>query len=144
MVDKNPIQTAGRRRRRQERFGMLSPVCILCVYPHLEALAAVKPDWLKQHGIPEDVVNRFLEEHHIDGRRHDPELVVPLCLNCHRVVTEGLLQAGVSMRHEKDPIAWLALMMDAEAVFFELFAESQRRKAELLRTIPACEGLKSE
>jgi hypothetical protein len=121
---------------------MLNPVCILCEYPH-SVLDAVTPDWLKQHGIPEDVLNRFLEAHHLDGRRHDPELVVPLCRNCHCEVTEGLLQAGVSMKAQSDPIIRVAVGLEAEAVFLEMLAKGHRRKAELLRNSRTW-GLKNE
>ncbi len=67
------------------------------------------------------------------GKNNDPNLVVSLCLNCHRTATEGLARAGVSMRSESDPIARVAQMLDALAAFFEMLVDVLRRWAELLR-----------
>jgi hypothetical protein len=81
VTDQNPIKTDARRRRRQERFENRSPKCILCGCPDLEALTQVSHRWLKVHGI---------ELHHVVAEVRDSDLVVPLCLNCHRTATEGL------------------------------------------------------
>ena len=128
-MDCNPIQTAGRNKRRQERHGGGSSVCMLCGYPDLVALIRVSPEWLTVHGCQRSL----LEKHHLAGRNHDSELTVPLCRNCHAEATEGFLKAGVSMRPEPNPIARVALQLDAQAIFHEDLAASNRRSAELLR-----------
>ena len=128
-MDRDPIKTAARARRRHERHGGDPSVCLLCGYSDLVALVRVSPDWLMAHGVPRSL----LEEHHLAGRKHDPELTVPLCRNCHAEATEGLLRAGVSMRPEPNPIARVALQLDAQAIFHEALAASERRSAELLR-----------
>lgn len=128
MKDKDPIATDVRRRRRQRRLGTDHPTCDLCGYSGLEALTPVTSGWLKAHGI---------ERHHVVGKNNDPNLVVSLCLNCHRTATEGLARAGVSMRSESDPIARVAQMLDALAAFFEMLVDALRRWAELLWEIVA-------
>jgi hypothetical protein len=129
MIDQNPVKTAVRRRRKQERLGSLSPFCVLCGNGDIETLVPVTPDWLRQRIPPE----RLIELHHVVGEQHDSDVVVPLCLNCHRIVTEGLAKAGVSMHPEPQPRERVALMLDALAVFFEFLVKSLRQWAEYLR-----------
>lgn len=106
-------------------------MCLLCREPDLETLTPVTLEWLKGHGV--DISRTLIEMHHLYGEAHDSELIVPLCLNCHRKVHEGLAQVCVSMKLEADSVARMAIMLDADAVFFEKFAESRRRMAEVLR-----------
>jgi hypothetical protein len=54
-------------------------------------------------------------------------------MNCHRRVTEGLAQTGISMRPEPEPRERVALMLDALALFFEFLVNSLRQWAEYLR-----------
>ncbi len=126
MTDNNPIVTAGRRRRRQKRFGVQNPVCLLCSERNLECLTAVTFDWLEAHQV-------LIEEHHVVGKKHDPAFVAALCLNHHRLATEGLMQAGVSMFREPNPRTRVALMLEALAVFLDMLAASVRRWAVILR-----------
>ena len=79
------------------------------------------------------VPGHLFEEHHIVGVKHDPELTILICRNCHAKVTEGLLRAGVSMRPEPDPVKRLVHMLDAQAVLFEKLTDAQKRWAEQLR-----------
>ncbi len=88
--------------------------------------------WLEERGIPKDWIDRLLEEHHIVGEAHDPDLTVTLCLNCHREITEGLAREGVSMRPEKNLRKLIARMLRASAVLFEFLATSYRKWASLL------------
>jgi hypothetical protein len=129
LMNIDPVKTAKRQRKRQERFGTLTPVCVLCGCDDLVKLAAVTVGWL----------SRF-QMHHVVGRNHDPELVVPICLNCHRGVAEGLAQAGVSMDAIGEPRERVALMLDALSTFFELLVEALRRWAASLR---ACDSKES-
>lgn len=131
MIDHNPIKTDVRRRKRQDRFDNADPRCIFCGYPEIEALTAVTLEWLKSHG--SCVPKALTELHHVVGKKHDSDLVVPLCLNCHRLVTEDLARAGISMHPERDSKTLVALMLDALASFFELLVAALRRWAELLR-----------
>jgi hypothetical protein len=126
MIDNDPIGTAGRRRRRQKRFSVENSVCRLCPESHLECLTAVTLDWLEAHQF-------LIEEHHVAGKRNDPDFVVPLCLNCHRLVTEGLAQAGIGMHREPNPQKRVAVMLEALAVFLDMLAAAVRRWAALLK-----------
>jgi hypothetical protein len=129
MIEATQIKTERRRRRRQVRFGVENPTCILCGNGEIETLAAKRLGWLERH-LPPEV---FIELHHPVGWNYDPNLVVPVCMNCHRIVTEGLARAGISMRPEPEPRERVASMLDALAVFFELLVDSLRRWAEYLR-----------
>jgi hypothetical protein len=130
MKDQNPIRTATRKTGREERLGKHA-FCTFCGYACLESLTQVSLDWLEARGIP---IGRFLEEHHIAGEAHDPDLMVTLCMNCHREITEGLAREGVSMRPEKNLPKFIAMMLRASAVLFESLADSYRKWANLLES----------
>jgi hypothetical protein len=125
-VDKNPILTARRRRRRQERFGSLNPVCVVCGCKEIEKLASTTIGWLFQRA-------NLVELHHVVGHHHDPDLVVPLCMNCHRAATESLAKAGVTMNPVCEPHERVALMLDGLSTFSELLVTSLRGWAKFLR-----------
>ena len=98
----------------------------------MESLTQVSRAWLEARGISKDGIKRLLEKLHIVGEKHDPDLTVFLCLNCHREITEGLAREGVSMRPEKNLLKLIALMLRASAVLLELLATSFRKWASLL------------
>jgi hypothetical protein len=133
MRDQQPIRTARRNALREERLGG-NAFCLLCGYACLESLTRVSGKWLEMRGISKDRIERLLEEHHIVGEAHDPDLTVTLCLNCHREIAEGLAREGVSMRPEKNLRKLIALMLRASAVLFEFLAASYRKWASLLET----------
>ena len=78
----DPIRTDARRAR---RVRALAPdaACVLCCVTTLEALIAAD--------------RTLLEAHHACGRANDPALTVPVCRNCHAVLTEGQRAAGASL-----------------------------------------------
>ena len=95
------------------------PACIYCGHAELVALRRVS--------------RKYLREHHVLGRHHDPDLTVFVCLNCHALVhDEKLPDAEVDLKRESDPIKRVATMLRAEAVHFEMLASSKRRQAALL------------
>ena len=59
--------------------------------------------------------------HHVAGRRNDPDLTVPLCLNCHAAQHESMLTGGVQLRDDTTPTATmldrLARMLGGAGVF---------------------------
>lgn len=77
----NPIATSGRRARREQRFG-LNAACVRCGITTPETLVPLK--------------RRFLEDHHVCGQANDAALTVPVCRNCHAVLTERQQAAGVT------------------------------------------------
>ena len=131
MRDSRPIRTARREAQRRDRLGC-TPFCLFCGYGCLESLTSVSRKWLEANGVPKDRIDRLLEDHHFTGEAHDPDLVVTLCLNCHREITEGLAREGVSMRPETNPIKLTVLRLRASAVLFESMARSHREWADVL------------
>ena len=131
MRNQQPIRTARRKVRREDRLGS-DAFCLFCGYACLEALTQVSRKWLEERGVPKDRIDRLLEEHHIFGDAHDPDLTITLCLNCHREITEGLAREGVSMRPEKNLRKLIALILRASAVLFDFLAASYRKWASLL------------
>lgn len=131
MKDCQPIRTARREAQRRDRLGC-TPFCLFCGYACLESLTSVSRKWLEATGISNERIDRLLEDHHITGEAHDPDLLVTLCLNCHREITEGLALEGVSMFPEVNLRKLTALRLRASAVLFESMASSYREWASLL------------
>jgi len=77
----DPIGTAARQARRERRFGS-GTACVRCGITTPETLVPVK--------------RRFLEAHHVCGRANDAGLTVPVCRNCHAILTERQQAAGVT------------------------------------------------
>jgi hypothetical protein len=78
--------------------------------------------------------------HHFATYQNDPDSVVPVCLNCHRKVTEGLMQAGISMKQERNPTIRVALMLNALVVFLDMLGVSVGRWARILKDSVTKEG----
>ena len=131
MRDQDPRRTARRNARRKDRFGD-NNFCLFCGYACLQSLTTVTRHWLEAKGIPADLLDRLLEEHHIHGKAHDPSLLVTLCLNCHREITENLMREGVSMRPQKNANEVIALKLKGSAVLLESLASSFRDSASSL------------
>lgn len=131
MRDCQPIRTARRSALRQDRLGCTT-FCLFCGYACLESLTSASRKWLEARGISNERIDRLLEDHHITGEAHDPDLLVTLCLNCHRGITEGLAREGVCMRPEANLRKLTALRLRASAVLFESLATSYREWASAL------------
>ena len=115
---RNPARAARRKAELRERLGAERPLCVYCGYGELVALR--------------QFTRKFLPEHHVFGRHHDPDSVVFVCLNCHAVVHELFSDAGVESRPVSDPVTRVATMLRAEAVHFEMLANGKRKQADLL------------
>jgi hypothetical protein len=120
--DQNPIRTARRRTRQVNRLGTDSPICFRCGCAEVALLKKVS--------------RRFLEDHHIVGEAHDPDLTEFLCRNCHYLATENLLQAGVSMFPEPDPVKRIANELRALSVHHQTLADKHNRMANELEALP--------
>lgn len=131
MSDPNPFRTARRKVRKEERLGP-DAFCLFCGYACPEALTQVSRKWLESRGVAQGRITRLLEQHHLFGKAHDPDLMVTLCLNCHREITEGLAREGVSMYPEANSHKLIILVLRASAVLFESLAKSYRKWASLL------------
>lgn len=55
-----------------------------------------------------------------------------LCLNCHALIPEGLLQAGISMKRESDPILFAQIVLRTLAVHLRMLSDACWRFANLL------------
>jgi hypothetical protein len=131
MGDQNPIRTARRKAFREERFGK-DAFCLFCGYGCLESLTQETRKWLESKGVSPDCIRRVLEDHHAVSEAHDPNLLITLCLNCHREVTEGLMREGVNMHPEINIRRLTVLRLRASAVHFEHLAVSYRKWANLM------------
>jgi hypothetical protein len=125
------MRTARRKVLRKDRFGG-NNFCLFCGYACLESLTRVTRQWLEAKGVPRELLDRLLEDHHVIGEAHDPDLIVTLCLNCHREITEGLAREGVSMYPERNIYKLVAVVLRGSAVLFEFLASSYRKWASLL------------
>lgn len=116
---RNPARAARRDSELRERLGAERPACIYCAHPGPVALRRAS--------------RKFLLEHHVLGRNHDPDLTVFVCLNCNALLHDDMLRdAEVCLKPEPDPVKRVASMLRAEAVHFEMLASSKRRQAALL------------
>lgn len=114
----NPARAARRKIELREKLKAEQPVCFYCGCRELVTLRRVP--------------RKFLEDHHLLGQNHDSNLTVPVCRNCHALLHEKLLNAGVDLRTEPDPIQRVATMLRAEAVHLEMLAATKRKQAALL------------
>lgn len=105
----DPIQDDVRKRRLDARFGP-SPRCFLCLESRPERLIKV--------------TRKFLELHHVVGAANAPELVVPLCLNCHFDITSRYRTAGVSMDDPETLLDRLLAALRAFSVFFPMVGDA--------------------
>ena len=115
---RNPARAARRNTELRERLGSEEPVCFYCGF--------AKPVALRR------LCRKCFIKHHPLGRKHDPNLVVLVCLNCHALLHERLPDAEVDLQHEHDPGKRVATMLRAEAVHCEMLANTKRQQAALL------------
>jgi hypothetical protein len=114
-------RTARIRRRRateSRRFDNRTAACLFC--GPLPYAALVDPEKTK----------RFVEEHHVFGQHHDPNVVVTLCLICHRALGDGMLDEGWTAKPSPNPVITADVIFRALAAFFRLLADAFVRYAE--------------
>lgn len=119
-MERNPADNDRRRDRQRQRFGD-DGSCVLCGCQNLAALTEVRVT--------------LLEEHHLAGRKADPELTVAVCLNCHRVLQEGLKDAGLEARYPDNAVERAQARSIGVADFFRLAVDSFRRQARELQQL---------
>lgn len=109
MSEDQPIQNDARRTARRKKLGP-DAVCILCGQPQLETLVPV--------------ARSLLEAHHVLGKEHNGKVTVPLCRNCHAIVTEKLQQVGASMERADALPDRIVAMLRALGAFLLLLGEA--------------------
>lgn len=102
------------------RFDHRPAVCLFC--GPLPYTALVDPEKAK----------RFVELHHLHGRHHDPDVVVTLCLICHRAAGEAMLDEGWTAKPSPNPVVTADLIFRALAAFLRMLAEACVRYAQRL------------
>jgi hypothetical protein len=108
---RNPARAARRKAEAIEQNGTEQARCIYC--GNTDPLV-VRP--------------RRIVDHHILSEDRDPQTAL-VCLNCHAVAHEGLLDADVSMTSEKEPTKFARAIFRALAVHFSLLAKACSRFA---------------
>ena len=73
-----------------------------------------------------------LEADHVASRRHDAELVAPVSPKGHKRVERNRRAAGVSRKHQSNPVKRTIQRLRSSAVFKELEAEAMARWADEL------------
>jgi hypothetical protein len=95
-------RTAARKAKRSRIFGP-NAVCMFCKFDNPVALIAVN--------------RTLLEEHHVHGAAHEDGTRIPVCRNCHALLTEGLLENGTSMKSKRSLLERIVEMCRALEVF---------------------------
>lgn len=125
-MERNPIGNDARKARRARRLGP-DAACVKCGVKTPEALTVVE--------------RTMLEEHHVAGRANDDALTVTLCLNCHRIATEGQNVAGVDFGPRETVLERLAAVLLAVGVFLCQLGEwLQEWARRLLNQIAGLDG----
>lgn len=107
-MNANPMQTAARRARREQRFSP-NAACVRCGLTTPDALIAVR--------------RPFLEMHHVCGRANDDSLTTPVCRNCHAILTEGQHAVGVTFTAPPTLLHQIAAALTSFFAFLRDFAE---------------------
>lgn len=113
-MDIDPIRTAARRVRKEDRLGK-GAACVLCHESDSECLTLVPAS--------------TLQEHHVLGRNYDPDATVTVCFNCHHRQHERLMRAGVDLTDQVGGLTRFIHVHRSLAVLFASLAESHERCA---------------
>jgi len=97
MIEPDPIGNDAREAEHLRKLGPPPHICLFCGIDDPIVLLRKTLAWLQARVPP-----RLLEEHHVGGENHDPNLTVLLCRTCHWKVTAGYFRAGIDMRYEPD------------------------------------------
>ncbi len=130
MKNVHPLRAA---RRKAQRLAKLlaklgdHPICLFCGCSEPMLLRPITQQFFEKH-------RRFFEEHHVFGWMLDSITTLALCFNCHALITEGLLQAGVSMKREPNPIRFAQVVFRTQAVHLRMLSDACWRFANLQET----------
>lgn len=130
MKNIHPLKTAKREAKRLAKLlAKLGghPICLLCGCYEPMLLRPITQQFFEKH-------RRFFEEHHVFGRMLDSITTLALCFNCHALITEGLLQAGITMKREPNPNKFAQIVFRAFAVHLCMLGEACWRFANWLET----------
>lgn len=125
-MDHDPNSAALREARRHQKLGNCSDICLICGQP---ALKIVSVKFAEAHGIPRSLI----EGHHVVGVRRNSQLMVPLCLTHHWILTVKLINENIHMQAERDDNEFVAQCLTMLAIFLEILSPALRDWAERLR-----------
>ncbi len=128
MKNVHPLKAAKRKATRLARLLVKlndHPICLFCGCSEPMLLRPITRESFEKQ-------RRFFEEHHVLGWMLDSGTTLALCFNCHALITEGLLQAGVTMKREPDPVKFVQLVFRALAVHFRMLSDTCWRFARML------------
>ena len=130
MKNIHPLKAAKRRAKRLAKLVVQlgeHPICLFCGCSEPMLLRPVTQQFFERH-------RRFFEEHHVFGWMLDSVTTLALCFNCHALITEGLLQAGVTMKREPIPLKFAQVVLRTLAVHLRMLSEACWRFAKFLET----------
>jgi hypothetical protein len=111
-------RTRARQHAERARFGHKEAVCLFHgPLPHSALVDPAK-------------AARLIEQHHLFGRQYDPNLVVSLCLTCHKAISMGMLDEGWEPDATPNPLDTADMVFRALSAFFRLLADALARVAE--------------
>jgi hypothetical protein len=117
-MERDHIKNDARRACREDRLGGKGKTCLLCGDARIEVLI--------------QVVQGFLEKHHLTGRNHGPDFTVLLCPTCHKWITALYLRNGVAMPAARDLLRRSVMRLRAIGTFLpELGRNCNRWAGEL-------------
>jgi hypothetical protein len=125
-LDRDPVKTAVRRARRQQRLGSEAS-CAFCGVADQESLRIVDDPKLIER-----IRQILLERHHPLALAQDPDLTIILCRNCHALATESLRCADVPLEIQGNPLDRQIARGKAWGTFHGDAARSEDRMVEEL------------
>lgn len=88
---------------------------------------------------PREVCPFCIADHHVLGRKHDPQFIVQVCEYHHGLDHDQMLDAGVDLRYQQNPVRRQVEMLKIEAVYHRQqadrhrdWADAKERQAEAL------------
>ena len=123
-----PLKAAKRKTKRLNKLlAKLGdhPVCLFCGCSEPMLLRPITREFFEKH-------QRFFEEHHVFGWMIDSVTTLALCFNCHALITEKLLQAGIAMQRESNPIRFARVVLRTLAVHLRMLSDACWRFANFL------------
>lgn len=127
MKETDPIGSDARNAEHIRALGPPPHICLFCGLDDPRCLIAKSSDWLTVR-----VSRSVLEKHHVFLRDLDSNCTVLLCVLCHFKVTQGYVMAGVDFGPEQNAQKRVAIMLRAQAVFFQQLAERNWHWSDLL------------
>lgn len=93
------------------------------------AKAALRRARRAQHP-PREVCPFCIVDHHVLGRRHDPQFIVRACEYHHALTHDQILDAGVDLHFQQDPVRRQVEILKIESLHYRQQADDYRDWAD--------------